>query len=181
VPSPLFVADEATLKAALRFSGVVDGSNADAMFDQAVVAVRSGFYRTLGVARVAVLLAIPYTDSPTTETSLLRTVATTTEIEWVRYELMRTLPVLFQDASGDALDVWNREAPFRGMGKTSLDKAREALWEMILQNLDMIAGNEEVGEHGGVQGGDIAPTTTPPRPFQSIFPEGLTSLADGGY
>lgn len=179
--APLFCADLATLKAKLRLSGLAAASDADAIVNEAILTVRLSFVRHLGLSRVTALVALPFSEAPTTENEILRAVANVTEVEWVRFELMRTLPVLFQDASGDKGDIWNREAPFRQSGQSDLKRQADALYATILTNLELLSGDNTDGSDGAVQGGAMEADTAPPRPFDSVFPDGLSAVASPLY
>lgn len=174
--APLFVADMDALKAPLRLAGAKDTGGAVAILDQAVLTVRAGFYRRLGAARITVLKATATTDTPTTTAEILRVTANSTEIEWVRAELLRLLPTLFQDASGDAQDIWNREAPFKGQSQPSASKQAADIMVRVQANLEFLETGDSEDESPGVLGGDIAPDTDPPNPFDTIFPDGVESL-----
>lgn len=115
--APLFVADEATLKAALRLSAVpASATDTEAIFDQAILRARVRFYRELGTARTNTIVALPFTDLPTTDDQVVRALANTLEVKMVYCELLRLLPNTFMDASGDVNTRWNEEAPTRERG-----------------------------------------------------------------
>lgn len=120
--APLFVADEATLKERLRLSAVpASALDTEAIIDEAILRARLRFYRELGAARTNVLVALPFTELPTTEDEVLRALATTTEVQIVRCELLRLLPNTFMDASGDVNARWNEEAPVRERGPQEIE------------------------------------------------------------
>jgi hypothetical protein len=174
--TPLFVASTASLKAKLRLTGSRAGGDTEAMIEEAVTIARQGFYRRLGATRITTILATALTDTPTSDAQVVRSTAATTEAMWVRAELMRLLPSLFQDASGDAQEVWNREAPFRGESRSNLTSLRKELMTEVEANLRYLETGDSEDESPKVQGGDIAPSTTPPEPFDTIFPDGIEDL-----
>ena len=167
---PLFVVDMDTLKSRLRLTGA---SQADALaqIDQAVEDVRVGIYddeQGLGVARVTELLAISYAENAATANELLRTRANNLEVTWVRLFLMRRLPTLFMDASGESLEVWNEEPLVRKAGR-DLRKEIETLAEEVKQGLAYLGAGDEndIGLLGVVV---FEPETTPDRPAASLQP-----------
>ena len=171
--NPLFVADLPTLRGKLRLAGAESGS-AEALIDEAVLTVRMEFFRRLTKARVDLILAMAFSETPSSTAEQMRAVANITEVFMVRRELMETLPVMFQDASGSAGDDWNRDAPFRNTAASDLRRQKDALTTRIEQNLVYLAGDaEEAAEPSAVQGGTIEPDETPPRPFQTVFPRGI--------
>lgn len=177
--SPLFVASLTVLKAKLRLSGLAGDRDADEILNEAILTVRTNFIRRLGMPRVTALLAMAFTEAPTTDNDLTRAVANVTEVDWVRWELMRTLPTMFQDASGDKMDVFNREAPFRQSQRSELVSQATDLMERIEQNLVLLAGDHEAQAETSIQGGVIESDETPPRPFETIFPNGIADTLSG--
>lgn len=171
--APLFVATIALLRGKIRLEGAESGS-AEALIDEAVLTVRMEFFRRLTKARVDLILAMTFSETPSSTAEQMRAVANITEVLMVRRELMDTLPVMFQDASGSARDDWNRDAPFRNTAPSDLRRQKDALTAKIEQNLVYLAGDaEETAEPSEVQGGTIEPDETPPRPFDTIFPRGI--------
>ncbi len=171
---PLFVADLATLKATLRLSGVPSG-NTDtlAILDEAILRARLAFYRRLGQQRVGVLLATAFSANPTTEDQVLRALANTTETKQVYVELLRKLPNQWMDASGDANRRWNEEAPFRERGPTEGQQEIQRLLDEIEEDMEMLAGEEDLGEEASFKTFNGTPLCTPPRPGDSIRHGGL--------
>lgn len=166
---PLFNRNLEELKSALRLSGVCDvSSDASAIIDQAVLVVRGHFYRRLGLARVAELLTFAVSDNPTTEPEILRSIACTTEIKWVKRELLLTLPTHFADGGGSTLKAYNEEAPFRTNSEINIASQRKELREEIEENLEMLSGSETTGNETHVHVFDGTPDTTPCKPYDSI-------------
>jgi hypothetical protein len=106
---PLFFSDMATLALALRFSTVQEGSAEYALFKEAVKKARIKIYQQLGTSTVASLVALPSEDNPTTESGIQRSAANRVEFLLVRLDMLRSLPVLFMDASASSREVWNQE------------------------------------------------------------------------
>ena len=143
--APLFVADEPTLKSALRLSSVpASALDTEAIIDEAILRARLRFYRDLGVARTNVLVALPYTALPTTEDEVLRALANTVEVKMVKCQLLRDLPNTFMDASGDVNARWNEEAPTRERGSFELDAELARCELEIVAALTDLAGTDGV-------------------------------------
>ena len=120
--APLFVATEATLKERLRLSAVPSSAlDTKAIIDEAILRARVRFYTDLGAVRTNELVLIPFSDTPTSKTEILRAIANTTEVKLVYCALLRLLPNTFMDASGDVNSRWNEEAPTRERGGFDLD------------------------------------------------------------
>ncbi len=172
---PLFVADLDTLKAKLRLSGVPpQATDTLAILDEAILRARLAFLRRLGPQRVGVLLALSFNENPLTEEEVLRALANTTETKQVYVELLRKLPNQFMDASGDANRRWNEEAPFRERGPTEMQSEVQRLLDEIEEDMEMLAGEEVLGEESQFKTFDGTPNCTPPRPGDSIRRGGLS-------
>lgn len=113
---PLFVNDIETLRGSLRLSGVAAASDAERVIQDAVLSVRSRLLQRLGETRVAELLAVTYSASPTTQAQALRAIANTLEVKMVRRELILSMPMLFSGGMGAANESWATEAPYRDVG-----------------------------------------------------------------
>lgn len=168
--APLFVADNATLLARLRLSGLAAGTDGMQVVDQAIRDVRASFYRRLTSNRITKLLGYTQTDAPTTTNEVLRTVADSTEVKWVRYELLRTLPALWMDGSGGNAEVWQNEGAFRQMSPSAIASERKKLKTDIEQALDLLAGRTSVGSETSIRVSSIAADGTRPYPGHSIDP-----------
>lgn len=149
--NPVFNADLAAVKAALRLSGTVEGTDAHSMLEQALLTVRTGFYSRLGTARMAALLAISPVEMPTTNDQVLRRIADHCEIEWVRMHLLDRLPVTFMDNSGGDLEFINQEGTFRSIGPDRLDRLRGRLATQVEEWLALLSGDVEIGNAPNVQ------------------------------
>lgn len=161
--STLFLADMTLLRAQLRLTGVPTSSDANDILDAAVLVARTGFYRELGSARVAVLVAMSSVDAPDSDNEILRKIAEQTEFQWVRMELMRTLPMLFMDGSGNRDQIWNDEGAFRQASTRHLETERKRIQAEIKQNLVMLKATETIGTEKTVGSWSIAPEL-PQRP-----------------
>jgi len=174
--APLFVATVEELKSKLRLASIPAGQGADILFDETLLAVRTHFYRALGPARVAELAALPFNENPATEDEILRAVANTTEVKWMRMELMRVLPTLFKDSSADQHQVYHDEALFRETPGDQLSIERERLWSDIQENLELLRGDEELDEEvQGISASTPESDSTAPRPGQSVWPSSAFS------
>jgi len=173
--NPLFVADLATLKAQLRLSGMPSSAtDALAILDESILRARLVFYRRLGQQRVGVLLATVYNANPSSEDEVLRALANTTETKVVYSELLRKLPNQWMDASGDANRRWNEEAPFRERGPTGAQQEIQRLLDEIEEDMEILAGEESIGEESQFKTFNGTPDCTPPRPGDSIRRGGLS-------
>ncbi len=164
--TPLFITDLDTLKARLRLSALEVGDGA-AVLDAVVSEVRLGFNDELGISRVAELVALTPNDPAVTEDELTRLRAETVEHLWVRSILMRRLPTLFVEGSGQARKAWNEEG-ITSSGGDDADLRREikALQQQVRDGLARL-GSDVAGE---VNATVILPDETPQRPGDSINP-----------
>ncbi len=168
--SPLFITDLATLKSKLRLSGVAAASDADGIINEAILTVRAGFYRELGGPLVTSLVALPFTELPVTNDQILRAVANTTEVKWVRAELFRTMPLSFMDGNADQNQVFQDEAMFRDTSQHQLDQERVRLESDIQQNLDLLRGSEDIATEATMRVATISASVTPALPGDTIVP-----------
>jgi len=181
--APLFVADLATLKPKLRLSGVPSTSDADDLINEAILVTRQKFYRELGVARVAVLLALPFVETPSTNDQILRAVANSTEVLMVRCELMRMMPMMFMDGNADQNQIMQDEALFRDSTSSQLEQMRLQCELEIQQNMDLLAGDEEIASESTIRidspgvSQPVIDTTRASRPYpgDSILPGTIKS------
>lgn len=146
---PLFAADLPTLLKELRLATLASSSDAQSVVNMAMLAVRTGFLRKLGKDRVVQIQGYTATENPLTDEEIVRATARVVEVNWMRYELMGRLPMLFMDASGDAEEVFNEEPAFRQLAASDVEDKRAKLWAEILESLELLGGDEEVGEPGG--------------------------------
>lgn len=138
---PLFVVDLDTLKQKLRLTGIVADSDADLVFQEALLTVRRGFYDRLGLTAIATIEAITFTEDPDTDDEYRRLLANVVEVKWVRLQCLKTMPVVFMDGSGDTLEQWNKEAAFRQ------GPMPEKEWKRLEQDLEdalvLLAGGKQ--------------------------------------
>jgi len=168
---PLFLEDLDAMKSALRLSGVpaVD-EDANSILQQAILAVRTNFYRRLGGTRVGQLVAIDFEDNPETDDEMLRALAQTTEVKYTFVELMDRLPMLWMDDSGGAWQQFNEQGTFRKLGMSDRKEMRTRMLADIEQAMQFLAGEQVFGEESsisvGTYGSQLCP---PPRIGDTIF------------
>lgn len=155
--APLFHADLPSLKATLRLSGLGAGTDADAILESAILTVRTGFYREFGKARVDEIVAMPVEAAPNTDNGIVRATARVTEQMWVRVALIDSMPMLFADASADT--GWNDEGAFRD-DPSSRETLRSRLWRQVVENFDLLRGNEAIGGETSVLATTFEPDET---------------------
>ncbi len=174
--NPLFLEDVAAMMKELRLSGVPSGEDANSIVATALLEVRTGFYRRLGIERVGQLVDMDEElDDPTTEEELLRSLARTTEIKWTFVVLMDRMPMLFMDDSGGAWQQFNEQGTFRKLGINERTEMRTRLLQEIKANLDILAGDQELGDETSVQGGSYGDEHCPhPKLGDTIFPPHTT-------
>jgi len=169
--SPAFVESTAVLKENLRLSGMDSAKDSATLLEQAIRKARSQFYRRLGQSRMDTLIAITPSDTPSTTNENLREIARQTEIMIVKQELTWTLPMLFQDASGEAQQLWNEEGVFRGEDQFSLGSLRDMLHFEIEQNFQFLEGEETAGAETTWSITTFEPEDAPPKIGESAFPD----------
>lgn len=162
---PLFNPTLADVKAKLRLTGA-GSTDAMAILGEQVRTVRIGFYDYLGEARVAQILLTPFSENPTTATDVLRSKAAVCEIIWIRYYLLRHLPVLFQDASADEGRRYNDEQTMQPYDRGAYERELSRLLAEVDALLGSLLGSPV---DTGISVSVIGPTTTQPRPGDSIF------------
>lgn len=177
-PSPLFVSNLESLQKQLRLSGIVEGTDAFAMLEAALLQARAGFYTRLGDARVAALVAITPVSAPATKNQILRSVAEMCEALWVRCILLDRLPVLFMDAAGGDQEFINQEGTFRSISPERLNQERSRNLEQIEEWLALLAGDLDLGDAPAVQ--ITQQTGQLPRiyPFGSLLGENKRIFGD---
>lgn len=163
--APLFVADLATLKSRLRLSGLPSGGDGEALYDEALVRVRTGFYRRLGVSRVDEILAITYEPDAATAEEVLRATANSAEVKWVYIALCDLMPTLFMDASGASTEVWNTEGAFR-QGRPSASRLQD-LKNDLETDLAYLEGSPDDG--ASLRSATIDPDPAAPDPGDTLF------------
>lgn len=156
-----------TLKARLRLAGA---TNASAVIDQAVEDVRVGFYRRLTAETVTTLLAIAYSEAPTTDDEVKRSLANYAEVKWVRKELLRTLPTLFMDTAGKANSLWNEEAGFQRPFQSQINKEIDKLEAEIDDALRVLSGEDGLRDNDSMNVSTIEPEDEVDYPGATIWP-----------
>jgi hypothetical protein len=164
--NPVFHANRAALKSKLRLTGSA-AQDAEAILDQTIQEVRIGFYDFLGSSRVEKILAMPFSENPTTREGVMRLKAMTTETKWVKMLLLRALPVLFMDASGDSLEAWNDEAMTRQASQSDLAREINRLNTDVQDALKDLRGDQPV-DPGVIAVTTIESDRRTPRPGDSI-------------
>jgi hypothetical protein len=141
--TPLFVSDEATLRAKLRLSAVpASATDTVAIFDEAVIRARNRLYKAMGADRVSTILLTAYTDTPTTDAAVLRTLAAVVETKIVYCKLLRLLPNDWMDASGDTKVRWNEEAAFREKRPFDVEAELERCEQEIADDLQTLCEDD---------------------------------------
>lgn len=167
--APLFVVDMTTLKTVLRLEGA-RAAGALAEIDQSVTEARVTFYRRLGKARIDQIKATATVDAPDTNEQILRTLANTVEVAMVRQRLMRLLPMLFMDGSGNRMQLWNEETGFDPASRQGIEKELARLETEIQEGLAVLAGEQDLDDESTVSADTIGPTETTDLPGASIWP-----------
>jgi len=166
--NPLFASSLVDLKGRLRLEDLPPSSAANDILDHAILDARLTFYRRLGQTVVATLVALPYTTSPTTEVEVKRALAQSVEVKLVRAKLMRTLPHIWSDASGDAQRAWNDEAPYRERGMSDAERELKRLHDEIEEDFQILEGEDTPGEESDWRMYDGVRDTDAPRPGGSL-------------
>ena len=164
---PLFNPSRLHLTAALRLKNVPAEQNAQDLIDEGIQLAKSGFYRRLGAERIAAIRALPFTKNPTTANEHLRLLAATTEVKWVRMELLRIMPTSFMD--GNVVDQqWQHEAAFRAASLQRNQQEAQQIRKDIDDAVAILAGLRDISSssHGQVMA--PAPDETPSRPGDTV-------------
>lgn len=166
---PLFIENEDTLRKQLRLSSVPAGVDADEMISTAILEVRANFIRRLGLTRINILVAMPFSQTPATENESLRLVANITELIWVKTLLMRNLTVMFLDGAGGALQDYHNESAFRSTGPFERDREIKRLNAEIQENLELLEGTESIQDETEGHIALIESDTDPALPGGTAF------------
>lgn len=168
--APLFVPSLAELQSKLRLGGLPDEADSVEILNEGIQTARVAFFRRLGSGTLDSLAAVSYAAEPSTNDEYLRLVAANTEVLLVRVFLMRTMPVLFRDSSGDALQSWNDEGVIREAPEgLDLDTLIRSLEDQISENMELLAGEESAGAETSIKVSTIGPSTAPPRPGETVY------------
>lgn len=166
---PTFVSSIAALKAGMRLSGIPENQDVDTMIRNAVLSVRTAFYRRLLHPRILEIQSWPLTSQPATDKEYLRQVAATTEILMVKRLMLRDLPILFRDSVAPQTD-WNDVASYRNFGKSEREREIARLEQEIEENLQLLSQSEVAGsESNGIRIADLEQEDTPDLPGGSIW------------
>ncbi len=165
---PVFVPTRVILETRLRVQKAQQ-PGAVGQIDNAIKKVRVGFYRSLPAALVTTLLAAASTDNPTTISQIDRALAESIEVEWVRKELLLTMPVLLADGAGGVDQEYNEDGLVRDASISDLDDILALLCASIQSGLEELAGDDLLNP-AQVRATSIGPATAPPLPFSSLCP-----------
>lgn len=166
--NPVFVASREILETRLRVQKAQQ-SGAEAQIDNAIKKVRVGFYRALPAALIATLLATGTTDNPTTMAQIDRALAESIEVDWVRKELLVTMPVLLADGAGGVDQEYNENGLTRDASVPDLEPILKKLCADIEAGLEELAG-DDLHLPLEVRASAIGPECPPPLPFSSLKP-----------
>jgi hypothetical protein len=156
VVQPIFSKNRDTLLSQLRLSGA-NSKDAIAAIDATILFVGTELYSRLGGGLVDTVRGYPYSTDPTSgEEARTRLRASLLEEKWVRYELLRKMPTLFHDSSGDSTRRWNEEELTREGSRE--DDELNRLMSDITQMLDSLSGGTE---EPGISAKTFGPETTP--------------------
>lgn len=167
--APVFIADMPTLKGQLRLTGAVL-PDALTMIDTATQWARIYIYRELGVDRVAAIVALTYSDNPTTADGITRNKANAVELALVKIYLLRSMPTLFMDASASKQQAWNTEGFLRGTSPSDTQNEIARLQNDIDLWLQELTADDGVTQ-GYASGGAITvcqPCDSPIRVGRSL-------------
>jgi hypothetical protein len=149
--APLFAADVSTVKSELRLSGLKSGSDGEQIFTRALSSARVGLYMRLGTSVIAEMVAQADTDNPTSLTGLRRKACTLAEVEWIRMELLKTMPIRVADASGDEQDVYGDEGVWRDISPDELEEALKRILEGIEELMELVLTEDELGDDASIR------------------------------
>lgn len=165
--APLFIASMTVLKDALRLGGTVQAGGL-AMIDQAVKDVRVRFYGRLTAARITTIKLANTVDAPATDAELLRALADSVEVRWVRLHLLRVMPALFMDGSGGRQQQWNDEGAF--VARRQTDSEVERLEAELELDLAKLAGDDDLDEQQTINADVLEPDDEVDLPGATVWP-----------
>ena len=142
---PLFNASTADVQGGLRLTGIKSSSDGERIFLRGMTAARIGLYQRLGTSIVTEMLALGDVDNPTTLNELRRKACTLAEVEWVRLEVLQTMPVIVADASGDKDQLYNDEGVWRGIDIDELETLLTRIRTGIEELLELILTEDDLG------------------------------------
>lgn len=154
--TPLFVPDKVTLKLSLRLGKIVSEDAAEPLLNDAMLKARVLLLRILTSKVVNKILLTPSTTAPMTITEVRRVEAEQLEVLLTKRYMIDDLTTVFLDDSGDMLDSYSKEAPFR---LTTPEDRRRAVHELELRSNDLagrlvadLVTAPENTEHGATLG-----------------------------
>ncbi len=148
---PLFNASTAIVQGGLRLTGVKASSDGESIFLRGMSAARIGLYQRLGTAIVTEMLAVADVDNPTTLVQMRRKACSLVEIEWVRSQVLQTMPVIVADASGDKDQLFNDEGVWRSIDVEELDVLLRRIDGGIEELLELILQVDGLGDDTTIQ------------------------------
>lgn len=163
---PLFAPTREFLVRALKLSQVPQENDGYTQIDTAVQTIRMRFYQQLGTTRVTELSNLPYTANATSTAEQMRALAVSTEIKWVRHELMRTMPTLFK-AGTSLIQSWDAEAGFRENTYLSMRDELKRL-ESEIQEALVVLSKQDLTFPGSLSASAVGPET-PAKPGDTVF------------
>lgn len=153
--TPLFLASTTEIKSRLRLTGVQ--TSGEVLIEDALEWTRVQFYRRLGTSQVATLLGYSYSEAPTTEAGIKRSLANQTEIKLVRAHLLRTMSTLHRDGSAQARELWNQEGFFRTKSAQEVEKEIARIMSEVEDAFDLLSGAETLGNDTSARATCIGP------------------------
>lgn len=172
--APLFVADIATMKSELRLSGLKANSDGEQIFERGVQSARVALYMKLGPSTAASFVARAEVDNPTATLDIQRKACSLAEVELVRLEMLRTMPVRVADASGDEQELFNDEGVWRDISPRELRLHIEGISAYVEELVELITGADDLGDDSMVHtwDGSRGSSADPVRfPTGTIYPE----------
>lgn len=146
---PLYQPSRDQLLADLRLSDAETDGTAQSLINAAIRRARVTFYRRLGVSPATTIAGYTYSEAPTTTNGVLRLQASELEAMLVRRDLLRTLPVLFEDAAAEGGRVFQGEEPFH---ESTSDRRKEIerLDNDIEEAFALLTADVTLGEDGAM-------------------------------
>jgi hypothetical protein len=143
---PLFAPTRKRLVDALRLRGVPEDGAAQQLIDESLRLVRTAMFRRIGREGCEKILTYAYKDNAQTDQDYIRLLASTTEIKWVRLELMRIMPMMFVDGN-PTNQIWQDEAAFRSAGVSQVEKEIRRIQSEIDEAVAVLAGETPIDEN----------------------------------
>ena len=160
--TPLFNATLDIIKLSINLPNATSVTTLQ-MISDAVAQVKVLLYSRLGETIITEVLNTAFTENPTTAAERQRSAANLIETKWVKMLLLKSLDNVFIDSTADSINRFNDEGLTRE--KTQTDILIESIQEEIDELLGVLSTTATSGND--TQSATIAPTTAPPRPFDS--------------